>query len=141
VKPKTKGLLSISSLLNAAICYFSFWVMVFATSPEMNDVTMRVGFYVVNLITASALAAVFVPWILAQRKRSKIAVVIAMLPVLLIFLAILAFLTLDSWLNRTFANLSSAPFVTASVGTVRLTVPGLQEDAHSAVAIPPQPPA
>lgn len=99
---RTKGLLSISSLLNAAICYFSFWVMVFATSPNMDDVTLRVGFYVMNLITASAFAAIFVPWILVYRKRNKIATFIAMLPVLLVCFAILAFLTLDSWLNRTF---------------------------------------
>lgn len=82
----------------------------------MDDVTMRVGFYVVNLITASALAAVFVPWILAYWKWSKIAVVVAILPVLLICLAILAFLTLDSWLNRTFSRMDVSPFVVASVG-------------------------
>jgi hypothetical protein len=76
--------------------------MVFATSPDMDDVTMRVGFYVMNLITASSFAAIFVPWILAYRKRNKIATFIAILPVLLICFAILAFLTLDSWLNRTF---------------------------------------
>lgn len=81
----------------------------------MDDVTMRVGFYVMNLITASALAAVFVPWILAHRKRSKSAVVVAMLPVLLICLATLAFLTLDSWLNRTFSSTGSARFVAVSV--------------------------
>ena len=63
---------------------------------------MRVGFYVMNLITASAFAATFVPWILAYRNRNKIATFIAMLPVLLACLAILGFLTLDSWLNRTF---------------------------------------
>ena len=99
---KTKGLLLASSLLNAAICFFSFWTMVFATSPHMEDVTMRVGFYVVNLISVSALAAIFVPWILAYRHRNKIAAFVATLPVLLICLAIVAFLTLDSWLNRTF---------------------------------------
>lgn len=90
--------------------------MVFATSPDMDDVTMRVGFYVMNLIIASALAAVFVPWILAQRKYSKSAVVVAILPVLLICLATVAFLTLDSWLSRNFSHMDVTPLVTASVG-------------------------
>ena len=99
----TKTLLSISSLLNATICYFAFWVMVFATSPHMGDVTMRIGFYVLNLIAAAALVAVFGPWILAHRNRNKIAIFVAVLPMLLFCLAVLAFLTLDSWLNKAFA--------------------------------------
>ena len=102
VQWRTKGLLFASSLLNAVICYGSFWFMVFATSPSMDDVTMRIGFYVVTLITVSALAAIFAPWILAHRNHNKVAAFIAMLPVLLICLATLAFLTLDSWLSRTF---------------------------------------
>ena len=116
---RTKGLLFLSSLLNAAICYFSFWVMVFATSPHMDDVTMRIGFYVVNVITASALAAVFAPWILAYRQRNKIAAFVAMLPVLLICLATVAFLLLDNWLNRTFSSTGAATLVTASASPSR----------------------
>jgi uncharacterized membrane protein YidH (DUF202 family) len=106
----------ISSLLNAAICFFTFWFMVFATSPHMDDVTMRLGFYVVNLISVSALAAIFAPWILAHRNQNKIAVFFAMLPVLLICLATLAFLTLDSWLNRTFSSMGAPTFIATSVG-------------------------
>jgi len=117
VQRKTKGLLIISSLVNAAIGYFSFWVMVFATSPHMDDVTMRVGFYVVNLITVSALAAVIAPWILANRSQNKTAALFAVLPVVLICLAILAFLTLDNWLNRTFSNLVAPAFAATLVGT------------------------
>ena len=113
---RTKGLLLISSLLNATICYFSFWIMVFATSPDMDDVTMRLGFYVMNLISISALAAIFAPWIFAYRKQNKIAACFAMLPVLLICLAILAFLTLDNWLNRTFSSMGASTFIAARVG-------------------------
>ncbi len=113
---RAKGLLLISSLLNAAICYFSFWFMVFATSPHMDDVTMRVGFYVVNVISVSALVAIFVPWILAFREHNKFAAVFATLPVLLICLAILAFLTLDSWLNGTFSSARVSALAAASVG-------------------------
>lgn len=83
----------------------------------MDDVTMRIGFYVVNLISAVSLAAVFAPWMLAQRKYNRIAASVALLPVLLICLAILAFLTLDSWLNRTFSSMDGATFAAASVGT------------------------
>ena len=113
---RTKGLLLISSLLNATICYFSFWIMVFATSPDMDDVTMRVGFYVMNLISVSALAAIFAPWILAHRNQNRIAVFFAMLPVLLICLATLAFLTLDSWLSRTFSSMEALTLIAASGG-------------------------
>ena len=79
---------------------------------------MRVGFYVVNLISASALAAVFAPWILAHRKHNKTATFVAMLPVLLICLATLAFLTLDNWLNRTFSSMGGATFDAALVRTI-----------------------
>ena len=84
--------------------FFSFWFGVFATNPHMQDVTMRIGFYVVNLISVTALAAIFAPWILALRKYNNTAVIFAILPTLLSCLAILAFLTLDSWLNRTFSS-------------------------------------
>ncbi len=89
--------------------------MVFATGPHISDVTMRIGFYVVNLITISALAAVFVPWLLAYRERNLGAVFIATLPMLLIFSAVLAFLTLDSWLNRTFSSTDSVRYFVASL--------------------------
>lgn len=115
---KKRGLLLISGLLNGAICYFAFWFMVFATSPDMDDVTMRVGFYVVNLIILSALAGTFAPWIFAHRNQNKIAAVLAVLPVLLICLALLAFLTLDSWLNRTFSSMGVPTFTAVSVGAV-----------------------
>jgi len=82
----------------------------------MDDVTMRMGFYVVNLISVSALAAIFAPWVLAHRNQNKIAAFFAMLPALLIFLAILAFLTLDSWLSRTFSRMGAPTFIAASVG-------------------------
>ena len=82
----------------------------------MDDVTMRMGFYVVNLISVSALAAIFAPWILAHRNQNKIAAIFALLPVLLICLAILAFLTLDSWLSRTFSSMDAPTFIAASVG-------------------------
>lgn len=103
VQWKTKGLLLMASLLNAAIAFLSFWFMVFATSPDMDDVTMRLGFYVVNLILMVAIAAIFVPWIFAHRNQNTIAMFVALLPALLICLAVLAFVTLDSWLNRTFS--------------------------------------
>ena len=113
---RTKGLLLISSLMNAAICFFTFWFMVFATSPHMDDITMRIGFYVVNLISVSTLAAIFAPWILAHWSHNRTAGFFAVLPVLLICLAILAFLTLDSWLNRTFSSTGAPTFIAASVG-------------------------
>ena len=113
---KTKGLLFASSLLNAVICFLSFWFMVFATSPDMDDVSMRIGFYVMNLISISALVAVFAPWIFAYRNRNKAAVIFAMLPALLLCLAALAFLTLDSWLNRTFASEREPTSIAAADG-------------------------
>ena len=78
---------------------------------------MRIGFYVVNLITVSALVSVFAPWLLAYREHNKSAAFFAVLPVLLICLAILAFLTLDNWLNRTFSSLTEPTFVATPVGT------------------------
>jgi hypothetical protein len=102
--------------------------MVFATSPHMDDVTMRIGFYVVNVISASALVAVFVPWILALRKHNRMSGFFAILPVLLIALTVLAFLTLDSWLNRTFSSREVATIVSAAI-----TTQGKQEFAANPV--------
>lgn len=92
-----------SSVLNAALGFFIFAFALFATSPTMADVTMRVGFYVVNAIGVSAVAAVFLPWIFERRKDTAKAIFFAFLPAGLICLALLGFLTLDSWLNRTFS--------------------------------------
>ena len=102
--PGTIALLILSSLLNAAICAGSFLFASFATNPEMQDVTMRIGYYVLNLISLTALAGIVAPWILAYRKRARSAAFFAMVPVLLVCLAIVSFLTLDSWLRRTFAQ-------------------------------------
>lgn len=117
MRPTTKLFLTISSLVNAAICYLSFWFMVFATSPHMSDVTMRTGYYVVNLITASAFAAIFAPWLLARWKRNKSAAFVAVLPILLICFSIVAFVTLDSWLSRTFSGPGAAAPVAEPAGT------------------------
>lgn len=102
-------------MLNAALGFVLFWVMIFATGPHMSDVTMRIGFYVVNGIIISALTAVIVPWFLANRNRNRSAAFIALLPVLLIFCAVLAFLLLDSWLNKTFSDTGSIRFVAFSL--------------------------
>lgn len=98
------GLLILSSLLNAAICAGSFIFQVFATSPEMQDVTMRIGYYVLNVIVVAALVGIFGPWLFARREQNKTAAFVAILPTLLVCIAILAFLTLDSWLQRTFGS-------------------------------------
>ncbi len=97
-------LLTASSLLNAAIGMAAFFVGNFATAPDMEDVTMRVGFYVVNGIAAAAVAGVIAPWVLVQKNRGKAAFIVSALPALLVFFAALSFLTLDSWLNRTFGG-------------------------------------
>jgi sterol desaturase/sphingolipid hydroxylase (fatty acid hydroxylase superfamily) len=81
----------------------------------MDDVTMRLGFYVMNLISISALAAVFAPWIFAYRNQNRFAAFFAILPVLLICLAILAFFTLDNWLNRTFSSTGVSTFIAARI--------------------------
>ena len=94
-------LLVLSSALNAAICFGAFVTAGFATSPSMRDVSMRIGYYVLNGIVLAALIGIFAPWSLARRRR-KGAIFAAVLPVLLLIIAILAFLTLDSWLQRTF---------------------------------------
>ena len=98
------GLLIVSSLFNAAICFGSFVFQLFATSPETQDITMRVGYYVLNVIVVAALVGIFGPWLLARREQNKTAAFLAILPTLLVCVAILAFLTLDSWLQRTFAS-------------------------------------
>ncbi len=80
---KIVSLLILSSLLNAAICVGSFLFGAFATNPEMQDVTMRVGFYVLNVIVVAAFVGSFVPWIFALKKRHKGAINFATLPTLL----------------------------------------------------------
>ncbi len=105
--PRTIALLILSSLLNAALCVAAFFFGLFATSPTMQDVTMRIGYYVVNVIVVAAFLAIFGPWVLALRKRNKSAVLMAALPAILIVLAVLSFLLLDSWLQRTFAGEAS----------------------------------
>ena len=98
------GLLVMSSVLNAALSFFVFVFALFATSPSMADVTMRIGFYVLNAIGIAGVAAVFLPWFFARKQDNKRAIFFAILPVGLICLALLGFLTLDSWLNRTFSG-------------------------------------
>ena len=101
---KTAILLVLSSLVNAAIGFGAFIFGVFATSPQMSDVTMRIGYYVLNAIVLAAVVAMFAPWILVHRQRPKGAVAVAVLPVLLTIIAVVAFLLLDSWLRRTFGG-------------------------------------
>ncbi len=102
--PRTMGLLVMSSVLNAAFCFFVLTFALFATSPAMDDVTMRIGFYVLNAVALAAAAAIFVPWIYVHNRNNRRALFFAFLPLLLMVLAALAFLMLDSWLNRTFAS-------------------------------------
>jgi hypothetical protein len=97
-------LLALSSLLNAVICVGSFLFGAFATNPEMQDVTMRIGYYVLNGIVVAAFFGTFGPWILVLRQQHKSALFLAILPTLLACIAILSFLTLDSWLQRTFSS-------------------------------------
>ena len=112
MRPVTKGLLVLSSVLNAALCLFVFFFALFATSPTMQDVTMRIGFYVLNAVALAAAVSVFTPWIYASKQDTKRAIFLSLLPFLLMCLAIVAFLTLDSWLNRTFSSLDMFPDVT-----------------------------
>ncbi len=102
--PRTMGLLVMSSVLNAALSFFVLAFALLATSPAMDDVTMRIGFYVLNAVALSAAAAIFLPWIYVHKQNNRRALFFAFLPLLLMALAMLAFLTLDSWLNRTFAS-------------------------------------
>ncbi len=101
---RTMGLLVMSSVLNAALSFFVFAFALFATSPTMADVTMRIGFYVLNTAALAGVAAVFLPWIFARKKDNRHAVFFALLPVFILMLAMIGFLTLDSWLNRTFSS-------------------------------------
>ncbi len=101
---RTMGLLVMSSVLNAALSFFVLAFALFVTSPAMDDVTMRIGFYVLNAVALAAAAAVFVPWIYVHKQSNRRALFFALLPLLLMALATLAFLTLDSWLNRTFSS-------------------------------------
>lgn len=100
---RTLGLLVMSSVLNAALSFFVIVFALFATSPTMDDVSMRIGFYVLNGVAVAAVIAVFVPWFFARKQDNRRAIFFAALPVLLLCLATLAFLTLDSWLGRTFS--------------------------------------
>lgn len=102
--PRSVALLISSNLLNAAIFLGSFLFGGFATNPDMQDVTMRIGYYVLNVIVAAAFVGIVAPWILTLRKRHKSAVFFALLPALLVFIAVLSFFTLDSWLQRTFST-------------------------------------
>ena len=49
VPPKKAGVLIFWSVLNALIGVGSFLFGGFATNPEMQDVTMRIGYYVLNV--------------------------------------------------------------------------------------------
>jgi len=103
MESRTLGLLVMSSALNATLCFFVLVFALFATSPDMDDVTMRIGFYVLNTAALAAAAAVFLPWIYARKQNNRRALFLALLPLLILCLAMIAFLTLDSWLNRTFS--------------------------------------
>ncbi|MGI9404925.1 MAG: hypothetical protein ACR2O4_01025 [Hyphomicrobiaceae bacterium] len=105
----TIALLILSSLLNSVLCASAFLFSQFATNPGMQDVTMRIGFYVLNLISMTALAGTIAPWIFASRKRNRGALVFAIAPAAMTCLAIVSFLTLDSWLRRTFSGRAIAP--------------------------------
>ena len=98
---KAALLLALSSLINAAIGFGAFIFGMFATSPQMSDVTMRIGYYVLNAIVLAAIVGMSAPWILAHRQRPMGAAVLGVLPLMLLILAVLAFLLLDSWLRRT----------------------------------------
>ena len=110
MRPRTIALLLLSSLLNAVLCVGAFLFGAFATDPAMQDVTMRIGYYVMNVIVLAAFVGIFGPWILALRSRNKNAVFLATLPVFLSVVAVLSFLLLDSWLQRTFAGNASLGF-------------------------------
>lgn len=99
---KTNVLLVLSSLGNGAIGFIAFWFMVFATSANTSDATMRVGFYVVNGIVLASIIGVIAPWLLAAKGRRRAAAFFVLLPILGVILASVAFLLLDSWIQRTF---------------------------------------
>jgi hypothetical protein len=96
------ALLVLSSLANSALGVGAFLFAIFATSPETGDATMRIGFYVLNAIALAAAVSVVVPWVLALRGHVRAAAFVAVLPAALAALAVVAFLTLDSWLRRSF---------------------------------------
>lgn len=96
------AMLVAASLANAGLCLLAFWFGVFATSPTMQDATMRIGFYVVNSIAVAALLATVLPWIFARRGRNGWAFAATLFPIAMAFVAVVLFLTLDSWLRRTF---------------------------------------
>lgn len=50
------------------------------------------------------IVGVFAPWIYARKDDYRKALLFALLPSILICLALISFLTLDSWLNRTFTS-------------------------------------
>lgn len=104
LSPRTIILLLLSSLANGAIAAGAFLFAVFATDPAMSDVTMRLGYYVLRAVAIAAAVSVAVPWVLAWRGRVTAAAVVAVLPAMLAALAVIAFLTLDSWLRRTFSG-------------------------------------
>ena len=101
---KTAILLILSSLLNAALCtaMLAFWG--FATNPTMADVTLRIAHYLLPLVAASAVLGLILPWVFALRGHGRVAAILALLPTGLALLVIIAFLTLDSWLQRTFSG-------------------------------------
>ena len=104
MSPRAIALLVLSSLANGVIGAGAFLFAVFATDPAMSDVTMRVGYYVLNAVTIAAGIAVMAPWVLAWRGRVTAAAIVAVLPAVLAALAVIAVLTLDSWLRRTFSG-------------------------------------
>ena len=65
---------------------------------------MRIGYYVLNVIVVVALVGIFGPWLFARREQNKTAAYVAILPTLFVCVAILAFLTFDSWLQRNFGS-------------------------------------
>ncbi len=103
MQPRTIILLIAATLLNGGLAFLAAVFALFATSPDMDDVTLRIGFYVVNFIAAAAVAGTVLPWLLTLWQRTRLATICAIIPLMLGCLAVLAFLTLDSWLNRTFS--------------------------------------
>lgn len=101
---KTLALLVLASVVNAGIGVFAYLFSVFATHPAMQDVTLRIGYYVLHAIVVVALVATVAPWILVLKTYNKSALLTALLPALMLLLAVLAFLLLDSWLQRNFAS-------------------------------------
>lgn len=101
---KTIILLILSSLLNAALAAVVLVFWGFATNPTMPDVTLRIGFYLLPVVAAAAAAGLVLPWVLARRRQGRAAAFAALLPSGLFLLVALAFLLLDSWLQRTFSG-------------------------------------